>query len=72
MVATYFDVEIRTVERYVSEYQLEFETNGYEILKGKRLKDFLNCIDDQDVPDINVGSISKKLRNWLFLTFVLF
>ncbi|MBD5477415.1 MAG: DNA-binding protein [Lachnospiraceae bacterium] len=60
MVATYFDVEIRTVERYVSEYQLEFEANGYEILKGKRLKDFLQCIDDQDVPDINVGNISNK------------
>lgn len=60
MVATYFDVEIRTVERYVSEYQSEFEANGYEILKGKRLKDFLQCIDDQDVPDINVGNISNK------------
>lgn len=69
MVATYFDVEIRTVERYVSEYQLEFETNGYEILKGKRLKDFLNCIDDQDVPDINVGSISKKTSQLAIFDF---
>lgn len=48
MVATYFDVEIRTVERYVNEYQLEFENNGYEILRGKRLKEFLRCINDQD------------------------
>ena len=60
MVATYFDVEIRTVERYVNEYQLEFENNGYEILRGKRLKEFLRCIDVQDAPDINVGSISNK------------
>ncbi len=60
MVATYFGVEIRTVERYVSEYQSEFEANGYEVLKGKRLKDFLQCIADQDVPDINVGNISNK------------
>lgn len=60
MVATYFDVEIRTVERYVNEYQLEFGNNGYEILKGKRLKEFLHCIDAQDAPDINVGSISNK------------
>lgn len=60
MAAAYFDVEVRTVERYVREYQQEFEMNGYEVLKGKRLKNFLNCIDTQDVPDINVGNISKK------------
>ncbi len=60
MVATYFDVEIRTVERYVNEYQLEFENNGYEILRGRRLKEFLHCIDVQDATDINVGSISNK------------
>ena len=36
MVATYFDVEIRTVERYVNEYQLEFENNGYERVTYKK------------------------------------
>lgn len=34
--------------------------NGYEVIKGKRLKDFLNCVLDQDVPDINVGNISNR------------
>ncbi len=42
MVATYFEVDIRTIERYVSENQGELTENGYEILIGKRLKDFLN------------------------------
>lgn len=60
MVATYFDVEIRTVERYVNEHQSEFENNGYEILRGRRLKEFLHCVAVQDAPDINVGSISNK------------
>lgn len=60
MVATYFNVDIRTIERYVSENQDEVLINGYEILKGKRLKDFFDCIFEQDVPDINVGNISSK------------
>jgi len=60
MVATYFEVETRTLERYVSEYQDEISSNGYEILKGKRLKSFLDCVDKQGVPDINVGKISNR------------
>lgn len=60
MVATYFEVEIRTIERYVSENQEEIVGNGYEILKGSRLKTFMKCVEQQDVPDINVGNISSK------------
>ena len=60
MVATYFEVELRTVERYVSENQKEISGNGYEVLKGKRLKEFLACVSEQNVPDINVGNISNR------------
>lgn len=42
MVATYFEIEQRTIERYVSDYQEEISSNGYEIIKGKRLKAFWN------------------------------
>ena len=60
MVATYFEVELRTVERYVSENQKEISGNGYEVLKGKRLKEFLAFVSEQNVPDINVGNISNR------------
>lgn len=60
MAATYFEVDVRTIERYVSENQDEVFANGYEILKGKRLKEFIDCVIEQDVPDINVGNISNK------------
>lgn len=60
MVATYFNVDLRTIERYISDNQAEFVDNGYEILKGNRLKDFMKCVISQDVPDINVGNISVK------------
>ena len=41
MVASFFEVEVRTIERYVSENLEEISANGYEIIKGKRLKDFI-------------------------------
>lgn len=60
MVASFFEVDIRTIERYVSDNTAEITANGYEVIKGKRLKDFLNCVMEQDVPDINVGNISNR------------
>lgn len=60
MTATYFEVDIRTIERYVSDNQEEIISNGYEILKGSRLKKFLDCVEEQNVPDINVGNISNR------------
>ena len=35
MVATFFDVEIRTIERYVSENADELVKNGYMIFKWR-------------------------------------
>lgn len=60
MVASFFEVDVRTIERYVSDNTDEITVNGYEVIKGKRLKDFLNCVVEQDVPDINVGNISNR------------
>lgn len=60
MVATYFEVDVRTIERYVSENVDELSSNGYEIIKGKRLKNFIDEIEKMDVPDINVGNISNR------------
>lgn len=58
----------RTVERYVSENQKENSGNGYEVLKGKRLKDSLSCVSEQDVPDTNVGNISNRTPQLAILT----
>ncbi len=69
MDATYFEVEPRTVERYVSENQREISDNGYEVLNGKRLKDFLACVREQNVPDINVGNISNRTTQLAIFDF---
>lgn len=38
MVATYFNVDVRIIERYVSDNSDEITAIGYEILKEKNLK----------------------------------
>ena len=72
MVATYFDVDVRTIERYVSENLEEISTNGYQVLKGKKLKEFLFCVKDQDVPDINIGNISNRTPQLAIFDFKAF
>lgn len=69
MVARFFGVELRTIERCVSENADELLKNGYEILRGERLKQFIQCINAQDAPDIDVGSISKKTSQLAIFDF---
>lgn len=38
MIAEFFDIDIRTISRYIEKYSDELRNNGYEVLKEKRLK----------------------------------
>lgn len=67
MVAEFYEVDLRTVERYISDFSGELQDNGYEILKGKRLKSFIALV--ADAPDINVGSISNKVSQLSIFNF---
>jgi len=49
MIATFFEVEQRTIDRYISEYSDELRQNGYEVLKGKRLREFLTILGGNDI-----------------------
>ncbi|HBH11856.1 MAG TPA: DNA-binding protein [Clostridiales bacterium] len=70
MIAEFYDVDIRTIERYTTKFSNELKCNGYEILKGKRLKDFFRAIDDQQVPDINVAKNTPQLAIYDFRAFL--
>lgn len=59
MVAEYFAVEGRTINRYLSQYSVELIQNGYEVLTGYRLREFKNL----HVEDINVGDILEETEN---------
>ncbi|MDO3693971.1 DNA-binding protein [Wenyingzhuangia sp. chi5] len=58
-VAEFFEIDERTVDRYLENNKLEFEESGYEIIKHNRLKEFkLSYVDDMNVVDID-ESIQK-------------
>ena len=61
MVAGYFAIDDRTIDRYLNQYSNELIQNGYEVLTGFKLRQF----KDLYVTDINVGHISEDLDNQL-------
>lgn len=64
MVASFFEVDIRTIERYISANSEELKQNGYELLRGRELKAFLRCYDEHFVPTFM--SVPKR-RCWVSL-----
>ncbi len=65
-VAAFFEVNLRTVENYLSRHAEELAENGYEVIRGKRLKEFKLRIVENDVPETDFGNISKAPQIGLF------
>lgn len=65
-VATFFEVTLRTVENYLAQFEQELSRNGYEVLKGKRLKAFKLSLQAQDVPETDFGNIAKSPQLGVF------
>lgn len=57
MVADFYEVEERTIERLLEEHSDELKYNGYILSRGKQLKEFKL----QFAPAINVGSKTTQL-----------
>ncbi len=66
MVADFFKVDLRTLNRYINSYSIELESNGYKTLKGKMLKEFIKIIKESDASDINVITIDKTSQLSIF------
>lgn len=64
-VTSFYEIDLRTLRRYISRYAEELEQNGYELLSGSRLNNFQN----QFASDINV---TRKTRNLGVFTFKAF
>jgi hypothetical protein len=58
-VAVFFEVTLRTVENYLEQNAEELARNGYEVLRGNRLKTLKLSIRGLDVPETDFGNISK-------------
>jgi len=65
-VAAFFEVNLRTVENYLSKHAEELAENGYEVIRGKRLREFKLRIVENDVPETDFGNISKAPQIGLF------
>lgn len=66
MVADFYEVEERTIERYIEKNGNELSANGYILCKGKQLKD----LKLQFAPVINVGSKTTQLGLFNFRSFL--
>jgi hypothetical protein len=66
-IAQFFEIDVRTVERLLVQFNDELFENGYEIFTGSRLKElrevFSQVAKKPDVSDINVGDIPHGLDN---------
>ena len=66
MVADFYGVEERTIERYLETYSDELKHNGYILCKGKLLKEFKLLF----APVINIGSKTTQLELFNFRSFL--
>ena len=66
MVADFYEVEERNIERYLEKHSDELAANGYVLCKGKHLKE----LKLQFAPVINVGSKTTQLGLFNFRSFL--
>ena len=69
-VSSFFGVDIRTIERYISKYGEELESNGYKVIRGKDLQEFLEIYENDFATDINVGRKVRALSIFDFRAFL--
>ena len=69
-IAAFYEVDERTIERYLETYEKELKVNGYEVFKGKRLKEFLLAYQEKVTGDINVAHKIRNLGVFNFRAFL--
>jgi hypothetical protein len=69
MTANFFEVDIRTISRYIEQNNDELTTNGYEVLRGKKLKSFVSAAKEFG-KDINVPTKTTVLGVFDFRAFL--
>jgi hypothetical protein len=65
-ISEFYQIDIVTIERYLDNYENELKHNGYDVLKGKKLKDFK--VDFGHI--INLSSKTSQLGIFNFRSFL--
>lgn len=69
-VAAFYEVDIRTISRYIEQNNDELTQNGYVVLTGKKLQDFITNASTNFAKDINVPSKIRQLGIFDFRAFL--
>lgn len=70
-VASFFGIEERTLNYYLKSHSEELRQNGYIVLAGKELKDFIRIVSEQNVEDVwEMSSRTPKLAVFNFRAFL--
>lgn len=69
-LSVFFEIDERTVKRYLSDYENELQYNGYEVLRGNRLKKFILKLQKGPVNDMNVPHKIRNLGIFNFKSFL--
>ena len=69
-LADFFEITNRTIDNYLAQYEDELKNNGYEVLRGKRLQDLKNAIEDQSGNEINFVTKTTVLGIFDFRSFL--
>ena len=69
-LSSFFEVDPRTVDRYLEKNIDELSKNGYEVLRGKRLQEFKLALKTGYVDDINVVDTIPQIGVFNFRSFL--
>ncbi|MBU1101426.1 MAG: DNA-binding protein [Bacteroidetes bacterium] len=69
-ISTFFEVDPRTIDRYLEKYSDELSQNGYEVLRGKRLQDYKLALKSAEVDGIDVVHKVVNLGVFNFRAFL--
>lgn len=70
-VASFYEVDPRTIRRYIENNNKEFFDNGYEVLTGQKLKNFFEKMEtsDKDI-DVLIKDKTRRLSVFDFRAFL--
>jgi hypothetical protein len=65
-VASFLEIDVRTVENYLQRHSEELHANGYAVVKGKALVSLKKIVSELDVPEIDFGNIKMSPQLGVF------
>jgi len=68
--ADFFEIDERTIDRYLEKFETELRQNGYEVLRGNKLNKFKLALQNTAVTDIHVGHKTVNLAVFNFRAFL--